>query len=297
MGAKSNPSLRPEREKPRAAEQAALRFRRLLPPGDPAAVEEIIESLGLRDRSDTGGQRPYVMLNMVSTIDGRATIAGRSGGLGGEADRELFHGLRGAVDAVMVGAGTVRAERYGRIIREEPRRRHRRERGLSEEPLACIVSGRLSLPPDIPLLADPAARVAIVTSSAASLPASGAQIEYVRTQREGRLDLAAALAELHERFAARTLLCEGGPHLNSQLLVAGLVNELFLSLSPKLAGGDPPSGEALRIIAGAELEPPVGLELLGALESDSQLFLRYGVCVPAGERVSRETMLKSSPAS
>jgi len=282
---------------PLSAESEPIALERLLPHGDPAVAEKIVGSFGLQDRSAVRSERPYVMLNMVSTVDGRASIGGRSGPLGNPADRELFHALRAGVDAVMVGAGTLRSERYGRIIPEAARRRRRRERGLSEEPLACIVSGRLSLPSDIPLLADPAARVAIVTSSAASLPASGAQIDYVRTEREGRLDLAAALAELHERFAARTLLCEGGPHLNSQLLVAGLVDELFLSLSPKLAGGDPRCGEALRIIAGAELQPPVGLELLGALESDSQLFLRYAVCVPAGERVSRETMLKSSPAS
>ncbi len=105
----------------------------------------------------------------------------------------------------------------------------RRERGLSEEPLACIVSGRLSLPADIPLLAEPSSHVVIVTSSAASLAPSGARIDYVRSRRDGRLDLAAALGELHDRFGVRTLLCEGGPHLNSELLAAGLVDELFLT--------------------------------------------------------------------
>jgi riboflavin biosynthesis pyrimidine reductase len=73
------------------------------------------------------------------------------------------------------------------------------------------------------------------------------------------------------------VLCEGGPHLARQLLGAGLVDELFLSLSPMLAGGEPAGGEALRILAGTELEPPVGLELLDVLSSDSYLFLRYGV--------------------
>jgi riboflavin biosynthesis pyrimidine reductase len=281
---------------PRPVEEKPLLLRRLLPPGDPATVEEIVEGLGLRDRAAARAQRPYVLLNMVSTADGRATIGGRSGPIGDRADRELFHGLRSAVDAVMVGAGTLRMERYGRIIPQEPRRRLRRERGLSEEPLASIVSGRLTLAPDIPLLAHPAARVAIVTSSAASVPASGAQIDYVRAQRDGQLDLPAALAELRERFAVHTLLCEGGPHLASQLLAAGLVDELFLSLAPKLAGGDPASGEALRILAGQQFEPPLELELLGASESDSQLFLRYGVGVSAPESVSRETTLSSSLA-
>jgi riboflavin-specific deaminase-like protein len=282
---------------PRRQEREGLLLRRLLPPGDPVPVASAVESLKVREPDATAAGRPYVMLNMVSTVDGRASIAGRSGPLGNRADRELFHGLRSTVDAVMAGAGTVRTERYGRIIRDERSRHLRRERGLSEEPLACIVSASLSLAPDIPLLADTAARVAIVTSSAASLPQAAAQVDYVRAERDGLLDLSAALGELHERLAVRTLLCEGGPHLNAQLLLAGLVDELFLSLSPRLVGADPTAGEALRIIAGAELEPPVELELLGALESDSQLFLRYGVRVSAAERVSRETTLKSSLAS
>jgi riboflavin-specific deaminase-like protein len=233
---------------------------------------------------------------LICTVDGRATLAGHSGPISSHADRELFHSLRTAVDAVMVGAGTVRAERYGRIIREEPRRRLRRERGLSAEPLACIVSGRLSLSGDIPLLADPASRVAILTASPASLPACAAHVDYVRAARDGSLDLSAALAELRERFGVRTLLCEGGPHLNSHLLAAGIVDELFLTLAPKLAGGEETSGESLRIVAGPELETVVELELLGVLESESELFLRYGVGASAAERVSRETISKSSVA-
>ena len=279
MGVKADPSPRPSGDEPPV-------FRRLLPPGDPAGVEEIVEDLGIGGRGAGAVGRPHVMLNMVSTIDGRVTIAGRSGSLGNRADGALFHGLRGAVDAVMAGAGTVKAERYGRIISQKSRRVLRRECGLSDEPLACVVSGRLSLPGDIPLLAEPAAHVVIVTSSQASLPPSGAQIEYVRAERDGLIDLPAALAELHDRFGVRTLLCEGGPHLNSQLLAAGLVDELFLSVSPKLAGEQPDGLPPLRILAGAEFDPPVELELLGARESGSELFLSYGVRASAPARVS-----------
>jgi riboflavin biosynthesis pyrimidine reductase len=262
---------------PRSEAGLPLRLRRLLPPGEPATVAEIVEDLGLWDRPAAAPGRPRVLLNMVSTVDGRATVSGRSGAISDRADRELFHGLRGAVDAILVGAGTVRMERYGRMIRDESHRRLRRERGLGEEPLACIVSGRLALEADIPLLAEPEARVVIVTSSAASLPATGAQVEYVRARRDGRLDLPAALAELRARLGVQVLLCEGGPHLALQLITAGLLDELFLSVSPMLAGGEAASGEALRILAGPELEPPLGLELLGALECDSHLFLRYGL--------------------
>jgi riboflavin biosynthesis pyrimidine reductase len=263
-----------------------LTLKRLLPSGAPATADEIVAGFELDALAASGpANRPYVVLNMVSTVDGHATLGGRSGGLSSLADRELFHGLRMAVDAVMAGAGTVRVERYGRIIPEESRRRRRIEQGRSEEPLACIVSGRLALEGDIPLLADPAAKVAILTSSAASLPPSGAEIHYIRAERDGLLDLPAALAQLRERFAVRTLLCEGGPHLNMQLLEAGLVDELFLSLSPQLTAGEESTGnEALRILAGPQLEPPVQLELLSVLEHDSHMFLRYRVkSLPDGE--------------
>ena len=254
-----------------------VRLRRLVPGGEPATVAEIIEAVGLWERPGPASRRPRVLLNMVTTLDGRASVRGHSGPLSDQADRELFHGLRAPVDAVLVGAGTVRVERYGRLIPDAAVRRLRTERGLSEEPLACIVSGRLALEPDIPLLRAPEARVVIVTQSAASLPETPARVEYVRTQRAGRLDLFEALVKLRRRFGVEILLCEGGPHLSGQLFAAGLVDELFLSVSPALAGGEAASSGDLRILAGPELDPMPELQLLGALECDSHLFLRYGV--------------------
>ncbi|HEX3392637.1 MAG TPA: dihydrofolate reductase family protein [Solirubrobacteraceae bacterium] len=239
---------------------------------------QLIEELDLSERARAGArERPYVALNMISTADGRATLSGRSGEIGDEADKRLFHGLRTLVDGVMVGAGTVRAEGYHRLIRDPAARKRRRERGLAEEPLACIVSGRLALDGRVPLLADPQARVAIVTTSQASLPdGCRAQIEYVRCARDGQIDLVAAMRELRARFDITTLLCEGGPHLNAHLLAAGLVDELFLSLAPTLAGGDATS-ESLRIVSGVDLTPPVAMELLSTHEHESHLFLRYRV--------------------
>jgi riboflavin biosynthesis pyrimidine reductase len=275
----------------------------LFPPGEPAGAEQVVAGFGLDGLADLDPARPparpHVLLNMVSTADGRATLGGRSGAISGPADRALFHGLRLTVDAVMAGAATVRVERYGRIVPDASRRQLRVERGHSAEPLACIVSGRLALDGDIPLLADPAARVVILTPSSASLPAgaAAAEVDYIRAARDGLLDLPAALAELRERFGVRTLLCEGGPHLNAQLLAAGLVDELFLSLAPVLAGGDidgnparanPAPPEALRILAGAALSPPVDLDLLSVLEQDGSLFLRYGV---RGRRASSGRLL------
>ena len=119
------------------------------------------------------------------------------------------------VDAVMVGAGTVRMERYGRLIRDaDPPLR--RQRGLSEEPLACIVSGRLALDGDMPLLADPEARVVIVTPRRPACRRRRA-VEYVRARREG-CSTCRRRCRAGARFGVRSLLCEGGPHLRPQLL-------------------------------------------------------------------------------
>lgn len=276
---------------PPVISSAPITFNRLLPPGDPAGVDEIVTDLGLgpdlreqpsRAPSTRGGGgqgRPYVVLNMIATLDGRATLGGRSGPISDPADRALFHGLRSVVDAVMAGAGTVRTERYGPIVTDPHRRRVRREHGLCEQPLACVPTASLSFPPDLPLLRDPDSRVAVLTPSDASLAETGAHVEYVRARREDEsLDLSAALSELHDRLHIRTLLCEGGPHLNAELLAAGLVDELFLSISPVLAGdqrmGDEPP---LRILAGIDFMPPRTLQLVSALENDSRLFLRYRV--------------------
>ena len=259
------------------ASSGQSRLRRLLEPGEPASAAEVVEGLGFWERPRPAAPRPHVLLNMTSTLDGRATLSGRSGPLSGPADRELFHALRAPMDCVLAGAATVRMERYGRLIPDERVRIERSARGLPEEPLACVVSGRLTLEPDIPLLREPAARVAIVTASHAALQGARAQVEYVRAVRDGAVDLAVALAQLRERFGVELVLCEGGPHLAQQMLAAGLLDELFLALSPKIAGGEASGGEALRIIAGPELAQPASLSLLAALESESHLFLRYRV--------------------
>src|SRR5271154_1039651 len=102
---------------PAPAPAQPLRLERLLPSGPAASAAEIVQQLGLWERPApaAGHGRARVMLNMIATADGRASVGGRSGSLSDRADRELFHGLRSAVDAVLVGAGTVRTERYGRI--------------------------------------------------------------------------------------------------------------------------------------------------------------------------------------
>ena len=251
-----------------------MELQRLYPGGAPTTTEGAAAALQLHELAPP--ERPYVVLNMISTADGKATIAGRTGPIGQAADRSLFHDLRTQVDAVMVGAGTVRVERYGRLVRDPLRRERRREQGLEPDPLALVVSGRLDLTSDVPLLQDPESRVLILTASRGEVPGCAARVEYLRGPRHP-LQLAPMLARLRQDHGIRSVLCEGGPALNSALIPEGLVDELFLCVSPKLIGGS----DALTIVAGSALPEPVEMELLWCLESEGHLFTRWRVDRPA----------------
>jgi riboflavin-specific deaminase-like protein len=224
---------------------------------------------GLRLGEKARPERPYLILNMVSSLDGKATIEWRTKGLSTELDRQLFHHLRTQADAVMVGAGTVRIERYGRMAKTDELRDKREREGLDRDPLAVVVSARLDLPADLPLLNEPEQRVVIATGSDASLPDLRGQVEYARVGD----DLPLLMARLREDHGVRSVLCEGGPTLNSHLLAAGLVDELFLTLHPKLTGG----ASALTIVAGRDLVEPEELRLLSVAEGAGDLFTRWGV--------------------
>lgn len=244
-------------------------LRRLWP--DPGTVTAIEALDGVAFAELAPDERPYVVLNMVATADGAATVAQRTAPISNAADRQLFHELRAQVDAVLIGAGTVRTERYGRLVRDAARRERRVARGLAPDPLAVVVSRGLNLQPDLPLLADPHSRVVVVTDNAADLPGCAAEVSYLRPRAGEALDLAAMLARLRTEYGVCSVLCEGGPVLNAALLPAGLIDELFLALAPVLAG----STGALSIVDRAPLTGPIGLELRWLLESEGQLFARY----------------------
>ncbi len=104
-------------------------------------------------------------MNFAATVDGRATIGGVSGPIGSATDTAMLAGLRTRFDAVMIGAGTMRAERYGRLVADQEKRERRERLGLPHDPLMVIVSGRLDLPWDAPLFTDGGGRVLIFTAS------------------------------------------------------------------------------------------------------------------------------------
>jgi riboflavin-specific deaminase-like protein len=232
---------------------------------DPA---QAISGLGWSDLAPA--ERPYLALNMISTADGKAAVEGRTRAISSATDRAVFHNLRTQADAVMAGAGTIRIERYGRIIKSDELRAKREREGLTPDPLALIVSGRLHLPVDVGLLQDPESRVVILTESEDELSGHKAQVEYLRSE-PGPFDLRPLMARLRDEYGVRSILCEGGPTLNASLLPYGLVDELFLTIAPSIAGG----ADALTIVAGAPLPEQIQLDLIWALEEASELFLRY----------------------
>ncbi|HEY7456701.1 MAG TPA: dihydrofolate reductase family protein [Solirubrobacterales bacterium] len=186
-------------------------MQRLIPDPGPTTVEDQLASYDPRELAHE--DRPFLAMNFATTVDGRATIDGVSGAIGSGTDTAMLVGLRTRFDAVMIGAGTKRAEGY---------------EGL-EQRLVVVKSG-----PD------------------------------------GRVDLAALLRSLRED-GVRALLCEGGPTLHGALQAAGLVDELFLTIAPKLASGGAP-----HILEG-ELPELAGLELAWLLEEKGELFARYCV--------------------
>jgi riboflavin-specific deaminase-like protein len=238
---------------------------RLLPDPGPVTVEEQLASYEPWAEAHEG--RPLVAMNFASTADGRATIEGVSGPIGSSTDTELLSRLRTRFDAVMIGAGTMRAERYGRLVNDPETREWRERLGLPHDPLMVIVSGRLDLPWDAPLFTEAGASVLVFTASEADPPETAASLLVVR--HEGAVDVAAALRHLHEDRGVRALLSEGGPRLHGQMQAAGLVDELFLTIAPKLAGGEAP-----RVLEG-ELPGVIDLELAWLLEEDGELFARY----------------------
>jgi 5-amino-6-(5-phosphoribosylamino)uracil reductase len=247
-----------------------VEFRQLFPEHDRVEVGQLLANLDLAGAA--GPERPYVVANFISSADGRATFRGRSGALGDPADRFLFHGLREQVDAVFAGTRTLMIERYGRIIRDPDARLRRVERDQTPEPLAVVVSRSGEVPFDIPMFAEPEARVALFCCVPVDVSEAAAQIELVELD-PGELTLTTVMRHLRADFGIRSLLCEGGPTVFGSLLDERLVDELFLTLAPKLTGGGP----SPTISSGTELMELQPMHVIWALEHDSALYLRYGL--------------------
>lgn len=234
---------------------------------DPAETTVADQVQGLDLNSLAHPDRPYLVLNFATTLDGRAAISGKSGPIGSQTDTELLQRLRTRVDAVMIGAGTMRAERYGRIVSDPDLRADRERSGLAQDPLAVIVSNRLRLPWDAGLFTDGGGQVVVFTASEEDPPETSTPVTVVR--HPDGVDLAGALGSLLTEHGIKSVLCEGGPTLHGRLREDGLADELFLTIAPKIAGGEGP-----RILEGA-LPDIDQVELAWLLESEGELFARY----------------------
>jgi riboflavin biosynthesis pyrimidine reductase len=207
---------------------------------------------------------------MVASADGRAARDGRAGGLGSDADTLMLTELRALADAVLLGTGTVRAEGYARLVAHPDRVARRRAAGLAETPLAVLISRRFDFPWDARLFTAEDQPVLLYAGAPDDVPAEvAAPVEVVPLDEPSP---AAAMADLRAR-GVRALLCEGGPTLNRSLLAAGVVDELFLTISPLLTGDD----EQLRIVQGAPLAAPSRLGLVWTLRHGDEIYLRYAV--------------------
>ena len=247
-------------------------MRLLLPrPIDDADVAEII---GGENRD--GGGAPWVYSNMVTTIDGAATVDGRSKGLGGAGDKVVFSALRSEADVIVVGAQTVRAERYRlpRFPTAEAATR-RRERGQALRPVLCLVTRSGNLPDDLPLLGeldeaslpDDERPLIATTDELASLQADH-RFGYLAAGPTA-VDLAVLVRQLGER-GHRRILCEGGPSLLGQLGAAGLVNEWNFTVAATIGGGD--AGRPVH--SATALQDDLMLDRV-LVDDDSAMFCRY----------------------
>jgi 5-amino-6-(5-phosphoribosylamino)uracil reductase len=182
----------------------------------------------------------------------------------------MFHGLREHVDAVLVGTRTLGVERYGRILGKEERRLRRIERGQRPEPLASTITRSGEIPIDIPLFEEPEAQIVIFSDTEIELDCP-ADVDVVLLD-PGEMTLTTAMRRLRTAYGVRSLLCEGGPTMFGALLHEGLVDELFLTISPQMAGG----GSGPTVTSGPELPDPARLRILWLLERAGSLYARYG---------------------
>ncbi len=238
---------------------------RLLPQPGP------LDGDGLADAYRVPAGR-HLRVNFISSLDGAVTVEGRSGGLGSPGDRQVFRVLRALADAVLVGAGTAAAEGYRPISADSPVGELRAALGRPATAPVVVVSRRASLTPEDQLVTGAGTPTVLVTCGAAdperraALVAAGADVLVCG---DDEVALVAAVDALAER-GLEQLVCEGGPALFRAALLAGVVDELDLSLAPLLVGG----GAAL---LPAALPGPARASLDQVLTEDDVLFTRWSL--------------------
>jgi riboflavin biosynthesis pyrimidine reductase len=246
-------------------------MRRLLPtPATETSAD--LDEPHLWQEYDYPPERSWLRANMVASVDGATTENGRSGGLSSGADRRLFAILRARADVIIAGATTVRVEGYGPAEHRAELVAWRRQAGQADAAAIAVVSASLDLDPEAPLFRRALVPTILITTEDAPADRRAAfeRVAQVLVVGSGRVDLGRAVDGL-AAAGHRRMLCEGGPQLLGQLAGANLVDELCLTISPRLAG-DPVRG----LVEGdRHTRQQTPLELAGLLEQDGYLFARY----------------------
>lgn len=252
----------------------ATRLYPLPPLGISAA--KIYEDIELPPAGRSESSRPYVIINMVSTLDGRVAVEGKSASLGSQVDRRTMRNLRAKADAVMIGANTLRAEKLSLGV-DAPRH--------GRQPLAVIVTRSGDIPLESNLLLTENQELLVVSPPdvAVELPRSIGRILSVPQAPPGEggyIDLRETLNVLKAEFLIDLLVVEGGSTINYQLISRGLADELFLTLAPKVIG-EFGSGN-LTAVTGVSPPPEASSpDLLSVTLAGDELFLRYGLIPPS----------------
>lgn len=248
-------------------------MRSLLPPTGELGPDAVEAAYAWPDR-------PWLRVNMVESLDG-AVVApdGLSKAISTPADTRLFSALRGRADALLVGAGTVRAERYRGAAPKQRLQDARKEAGQRPAPVVAVVTRSLALDPSSDLFTAAVERPIVLTVRAADAAARAAISERAEVVDcgEKEVDLVAAVEALRER-GLTWVHCEGGPTLLGALAAADLIDEWCVSVTPHLAGGSYPDGTSpSRMVSGPPLpHSPAPLTLQRVLEDEGTLFLDYG---------------------
>ncbi len=223
-------------------------------------VSAIYEDLELPPPGRRDDARPYVVINMVSSVDGKATIEGKASRIGSQTDRGTMRTLRSKADAVMIGAGTLRAEKLSLSLDKSSRK---------PQPLAVIATNSGDVPLESNLIVGEGQEVLVIAPEGITVWSGERRVP---ADRSGTIDLGEALKILKAERAVDLLLVEGGPSLSHSLISQNLADELFLTLAPKLLGGT--TEKAHTILNGPTLEAR-DMKLLSAHIAGDELFLRY----------------------
>ncbi|MFV2039948.1 MAG: dihydrofolate reductase family protein [Acidimicrobiales bacterium] len=233
------------------------------------AIRELTAAYLADERGHDDGSA-WVMLNMISSVDGAISIQGLSGGLGNAADRAVFKTLRSLADVILVAAGTARAEAYGPPVVDAGAADERRRPGQAERPTIAVMTRSLKLDMESELFASSyRPTVVTVSDSPEGRRAAVAERADMMVAGTGSVDMVDAVAQLAARFGP-IVLAEGGPTLNAQLAAADVLDELCLTTSPLLVGGN--SG---RILANGPAHEPRRFGIERAVPAGGLLFTRY----------------------